>query len=227
MTFTRWPTNGRGPSDKPASRRKSAARRTVGPRVECLEDRVVLSMLTVVNLLDKGTGTLRAEIAAAHSGDTIVFAPSLDGQAITLTSGELLIKKNLTIAGPGAGELTISGGGLSRVFEVANKENVTLSGLTIRNGVALSSYGSCIFNGGMLTVRNSTLSDNSAFAGGGIYNGGTLTLGNSALSNNTASNCGGGIYNDGTLTVSADTLSANSTPQARGRASSTCRWPVA
>ena len=140
MSLTHWLSNCRGLSFQPASRRKTpAARRTVGPRLECLEDRVVLSTLTVLNHLDSGAGSLRADIAAAHSGDTIVFAPSLDGQTITLTSGELLIKKNLTIAGPGAGELTVSGGGLSRVFEVAQKENVTLSGLTISNGAAQSS----------------------------------------------------------------------------------------
>ena len=140
MSLTHWLSNCRGLSFQPASRRKTlAARRTVGPRLECLEDRVVLSTLTVLNHLDSGAGSLRAEIAAAHSGDTIVFAPSLDGQTITLTSGELLIKKNLTIAGPGAGELTVSGNDASRVFEVAQKENVTLSGLTISNGAAQSS----------------------------------------------------------------------------------------
>jgi hypothetical protein len=87
----------------------------------------VPSTLTVTNNLDSGTGSLRADIAAAHNGDTIVFAPSLDGQTITLTSGELLIRKNLTIAGPGAGELTVSGNHASRVFEVAKRENVILS----------------------------------------------------------------------------------------------------
>jgi hypothetical protein len=56
----------------------------------------------VLNNLDSGAGSLRAEIAAARSKDTIVFAPSLKGQTITLTSGELLIDKDLTIAGPEA-----------------------------------------------------------------------------------------------------------------------------
>ena len=51
--------------------------------------RDLLSTLTVTNILDSGAGSLRAEIAAARAGDTIVFAPILDGQTITLTSGEL------------------------------------------------------------------------------------------------------------------------------------------
>ena len=122
----------------------------------------MLSTLTVLNNLDSGAGSLRAEIAAAHNGDTIVFAPSLDGQTITLTKGELLINKNLTIAGPGAGELTVSGNHASRVFEVANGTHVALTGLTISNGLAVGGDGGGILNSGTLTVSGSTLSGNSA-----------------------------------------------------------------
>ena len=43
MSLTHWLSNGRGPSYKLASRRKTAARRTVGPRLEVLEDRRLLS----------------------------------------------------------------------------------------------------------------------------------------------------------------------------------------
>src|SRR6516225_655304 len=78
------------------------------PQVETLEHRDVPSTLTVTNNLDSGAGSLRAEIAAARSGDTIVFAPSLDGKTITLTHNELDITKNLTIQGPGAGQVTVS-----------------------------------------------------------------------------------------------------------------------
>ena len=53
----------------------------------------------VMNNLDSGPGSLRAEIAAARSNDTIEFAPSLDGRTITLTSGQLDIAENLTIQG--------------------------------------------------------------------------------------------------------------------------------
>ena len=133
-------------------------------------------------------------------GDTIDFAPSLDGQTITLTSGELLINKNLTIAGPGAGELTVSGNHASRVFEVAKGvKSATLSGLTISNGQAAVAGG--ILNDGTLTLSGSTLSDNTA--AGSIYVAG--------------SGVGGGIENDGTLTVSGSTLSGNSRQLGRRR----------
>src|SRR5438477_10056884 len=121
------------------------------PQLECLEDRWLPSTLTVTNNLDSGPGSLRAEIAAANakSKDTVVFAPGLDGQTITLTSGGLLINKDLTIAGPGAGQLTVSGGGVSGVFYVYSPKktiNVALSGLTISNGNNQGGTGGAIYN---------------------------------------------------------------------------------
>src|SRR5262245_24647173 len=61
---------------------------SVLPRLEILEDRTVLSTWTVTSPADSGDGSLRAMIAAAQDGDQIVFHPSLQGQTITLTSGQ-------------------------------------------------------------------------------------------------------------------------------------------
>src|SRR5690349_20387724 len=69
--------------------------------------------LTVTNTNDSGPGSLRQAIADAQSGDTITFASGLHGQTISLTSGQLAISRDLTINGPGAGQLAISAGGLS------------------------------------------------------------------------------------------------------------------
>jgi hypothetical protein len=204
-------------------------RRAAGfrPRLEVLEDRDVPSTLTVTNNLDSGQGSLRYEIAHASRNSTIVFAPSLDGQTITLTSGELDITTGLTIEGPGAGQLTISGDHNSRVFEVNARNPVVLSGLTISNGTALSnnvadpywSEGGGILNLSTLTVSGCILSGNTVPSttygllhanGGGIYNAGTLTVSNSTLSSNQADGSGGGIYNAGTATISGCTLSSPS-----------------
>jgi hypothetical protein len=192
------------------------------PRLEALEDRWLPSTLTVLNNLDSGAGSLRADIAAAQNGGTIVFAPSLNGQTITLTSGYLAISNNLTIQGPGASLLTISGNHLSQVFHVTGAQPVVLSGLTISNalGCGISNGGtltvsqstlsgnggSGIYNTGTLTVSQSTVSGN---GGSGIYNTGTLTVSGCTIAGNTAS-AGGGIYNLGTLTVSQSTLNGNS-----------------
>lgn len=199
----------------PQTKRRPATR--FRPRLEALEDRALLSTLSVLNANDSGPNSLRAEIAAAHSGDTIAFAPALNGQTITLTSGELLINKNLTISGPGADELTISGNNHSRIFEVSKGAQVSVSGLTIAKGFAANGGG--VLNNGTLTISDSTLSGNSAtatakgatHAGGAIDNFGTLSVNGCTLSANSAFP-GGGIDNNsnGTVTVSASSFSGNS-----------------
>src|SRR6266516_1049991 len=55
--------------------------------------------ITVTNTNDSGTGSLRQALTDAHDSDTINFAVT---GAISLTSGELVINKNITISGPGA-----------------------------------------------------------------------------------------------------------------------------
>src|ERR1700730_6668339 len=56
--------------------------------------------LTVFSGNDSGAGTLRQAIFDASSGDTINFALPQNVKTISLTSGELLINKNLTVNGP-------------------------------------------------------------------------------------------------------------------------------
>ena len=152
------------------------------PTLESLENRDLLSTLTVTNLGDtgvRGDGSLRGEIAAAANGDQIVFARSLACQTITLNAanGPLLLNKDLTIRGPGAARLTISGNNATEVFSIAAGATDTIKGLTIADGNA--DRGGGIFNAGTLTLDHSTLSGNHADGGGGgggIFNAGTLTL---------------------------------------------------
>src|SRR5262249_55809036 len=171
--------------------RPARLKRSFVPRLEGLEDRTVLSTLTVLNNLDSGLGSLRAAIADASSGDTIRFAPSLNGQTITLTSGELAISKNLDIEGPGASLLAVSGNDASRVFDISKRLTVTLAGLTITHGSA--DHGGGILNGAgaSLIVRAVALSNNRAtggLGGGAIFNDvrASLSIGDSSLTNNQA-----------------------------------------
>jgi predicted outer membrane repeat protein len=179
------------------------------PTLDVLEGRCLPSTLTVTNNLDSGRGSLRAEIAAAKAGDTINFAPNLNGQTITLTSGELLVNKNLTINGPGAGELTVSGNNASRVFDLPEVA-ASFSGMTIQGGNADTGGGIANFYGA-LTIDNCIITGNSAsYQGGGIFNNGALSLTNCSLTGNSASSSGGAIYDyAGSFTVQLSTISGN------------------
>jgi CSLREA domain-containing protein len=158
-----------------------------------------------------GVCTLRAAIEEANAlagDDTINFAVT---GTITLGGTQLTIDSNLTITGPGADQLTISGNDASRVFDI-NSGTVTISGLTITDGNAAGGGGIYNYVTGDLTLNNCTVSGNKATgAGGGIYNYyGDLTLNNCTVSGNKATGVGGGIYNFyGDLTLNNCTVSGN------------------
>jgi hypothetical protein len=197
------------------------------PRLEILEDRTVLSTVTVTNAADSGDGSLRAVIAAAQSGDQIVFDPSLQGQTITLTSGQLALTKSLDIEGPGADLLAVSGNHANRVFSISGGVTVTLAGLTITDGRAAGATGGGgILNvGSTLTLAHDVLSHNQALGapgtivrGGGIFNMSAATLtvtdslfvDNQAVGATGANGVGGGIANlSSQLTVSSSTFVGN------------------
>ena len=231
MFFSSWL---RKPNAKPRTSRRAAS--TFRPRLEILEGREVPSTLKVTTYFDGGPGSLRYEIAQAKSGDTITFDRNLGSPVVYVTNGELVINKNLTIKGPGAGALTIEayagGGRTSRIFEVDGAgTTVSLSGLTFDNGGGTFSinsfydqpydgYGGAVLNFGTLTVSNCTLggplSANFAKNGGGaIANFGTMAIAGCDVFDNRA-NDGGGIYNAGTMTVTGGHVSANSASEFGG-----------
>jgi hypothetical protein len=196
------------------------------PRLEGLEDRTALSTLTVLNVLDKGAGSLRDTITSAKSGDTIVFAPNLERQTITLTSDQLTINKSLDIEGPGASLLAISGNDANRVFSINEGFTVAIAGLTITHGRAQGANGGGgILNAGStLTVANDVFSSNEhfggTFTGGGAISNvkganlaviGSAFVGNQAIGGDGGDNAlGGGIVNSSsTATVTRCTFTGN------------------
>jgi hypothetical protein len=136
--------------------------------------------------------------------NTISFASSLNGATITVTPTFLELKgSGGTQTIDGGGQITLSGNNNNPIFQTDPGVPHVLTGLTLtagKNRVA----GGAIYNFGMLTVTNSTLTGNSAQYGGGIANGsgGSLTVSNDIFSGNWAL-WGGGIdnLNLGTLTV--------------------------
>jgi hypothetical protein len=189
-----------------------------------------------------GDCSLREAVLAAdgHAGaDSITFARGLSGETVELTAGELLLRRKLTIFGPGASKLKVSGNQQSRVFHVTGGQ-ITIRGITIKNGhedatptgpkCPNSSASYYMFGGGILQDAGSLkldrvkVSNNSVLrspAGGAIVGGGgigivdgTLLLTHSRLTGNTADGGaiseGGGIVNCiGEVTLNRTTV-ANS-----------------
>lgn len=162
-----------------------------------------------------GANTLRGRLDAANSDANephlITFDFAVACPVITLNgSSSLPVFRDMTIQGPGAAELTVSGGNLSGVFDVYS-DAATISGLTIAGGTFV--FGGGIFNSGTLTVRDAVIRDNHATVlGGGAYNNdfAVLHLVDTLVENNTSDVHGGGIFSLGVLSISNSTISGNS-----------------
>ncbi|WP_207267461.1 Ig-like domain-containing protein [Pseudomonas sp. FW300-N1B4] len=138
-----------------------------------------LATWTATNNANTGVGSLRAALASAQNGDIVTFSSSM---TVQLTS-ELLINKNITVDGDlnndGAADVILDGQYRTRVIEVTAGSIVTLDGLVITRGLVSGNGG----NGGYGATG--------AMAGG-IFNAGILTLNNVSVTSNGASGGGGG-----------------------------------
>ena len=237
----------RGRGRKRTYARKPCPASSLG--LELLEDRTAPAVLTVNSVADNTTAdsvlTLREAIAVVSGNlgrslttqekaqvtgtlgqnDTIQFQLPAGPQTITLTGGALSFTKSVSINGPGASSLTISGNNASRVLVAGTiysqnlSLDVNISGLTITKGSAVSgsnNYGGGLLNFGTTTVSNAAFTNNAggSSGGGAIYNDGALTVDNSTFSANSVTSSGGhggGIQNTGsaTLTVNGSTFTGN------------------
>ncbi len=223
-------------------RRQRGAASSRRPWFEPLEERRLLA-ITVNTLVDEldgsivdGNVSLRDAIAAAPVGETINFAPALNGQTITLSLGELVLDKSVKIdASALADGITIDASGNdptpavdkgdgSRVFritdELPGEISVELRGLTLTGGDVSGNGGAVLFSrAGSLTITSSTITGNRALAGGGIHavasNSTTVTIRDSTISGNVAVGDGGGVYlsassGGGAASIIQSTISGNS-----------------
>ena len=178
------------------------------------------STIVVTSVLDSGAGTLRQAIAAAVAGDTITFSLP-DNAQITLTSGQLVIDKSLSIAGPGANRLTVrrsaaAGTPAFRIFAIfgnMSNINVSLSGLTISNGSESTGAGIFSSTANLSISKVAVVGNTSSADGGGIFFSAgalaaVLTVDGSTISGNSGTD-GAGIYTGATTNIKSSTFSGN------------------
>ncbi|MDT8386327.1 MAG: hypothetical protein RQ736_02350 [Thiogranum sp.] len=178
--------------------------------------------------------TLRAAVMEANAfagADTIYLGQGTYRLAIpgnaehAAATGDLDVLDTLTINGINATSTIIDAGGIDRAFELINAGPVTMSRLTIQNGIAgrnTPGYGVDFAGGGIFNVGNTSslmlnevvIRNNSARTGGGLFNiFSSMTVANSAIYDNTATAGNGGGIGEGIggyVEIYNSTLSGNS-----------------
>jgi len=160
--------------------------------VDTLADGSVAGQCTLRDAFDAANAdTTVAGCGAGSGADDIVFDAGLSG-TLTLTSDLIEATSEISLAGPGPSDITISGSGAYRLFGVSTAQgSLSVSGLTLDDGYASSIYGgaaAAAISGSALSLSNCVISNNSASSGsyGGAVLAGdaTLTIDNCEFSNN-------------------------------------------
>ncbi|MCI0567478.1 MAG: hypothetical protein L0Z52_04690, partial [Acidobacteria bacterium] len=177
-----------------------------------LASSVQAATITVTSPADDGTGSLRQAIATAVSGDEISFDPTMAGVPVQLTSGQIVIDKDLTITGLGRNATSIVIAALppqdypnrNRILNIVPGVSVGIDSLTLSDdwyGYDVPEGGGAILNKGNLTVINSVVTGASRTAGGAITNEGDLNLINTKVTG-SAEHSGGALVNGGRVQIS-------------------------
>ncbi|MEO1509259.1 MAG: hemolysin, partial [Cyanobacteria bacterium J06633_23] len=128
-----------------------------------------MATITVTSNANQGSGSLREAISIAKDGDTIKFAKNLAQKTITLTTGQLILGKSITLDGQNVPGLTISGNRSSRVFQIEKNIDITIKDLRIAEGKVNSEGGGIrARQGSSLTLVNTQIENNVSELGGGL-----------------------------------------------------------
>ena len=171
---------------------------------------------------NEGTLTLRNTTVSGSSAGRDTGCRTTDPNLLCSEGGGIWNAGTLTLM-----DSTVSGNSAPFGGGISNRDgSLTVIDSVIRMnsadgcrvGDAFCSFGGGVWNSGVLTVGNSTVSGNASDWGGGIFNRGVRepTIRNSTISGNDASFDGGGLLNFGTLTVTDSTVADNVAGQSGG-----------
>lgn len=175
----------------------------------------------VTTNLDDGSGSLRSVLLGVSAGDTITFDPSIFGDTIHLKN-ELQICSDVTIMGPTASSISLSGGDSCRIMYITRGHHVEISNLNFINGNATSGEdGGALLVFGSVQLKNCWLTNNYASDDGGAIaiadSNAAAVLDSCTLLQNTCGDDGGALRCfDGQLTLNATTVGNNSSPSYGG-----------
>lgn len=194
-------------------------RRSGLPDFQVLEDRCLLSAITVTSLEDNldvdGQVTLREAIHAANTDtsvdgsakgdgpDTILFAEGLTG-TIRMSLGVYQLTSDIAVVGPGSHVLTIDAQQQSEIFVIDEGtpyviKEAEISGLTLTQATRSTVFrgtSGAIRNFEILVVSDCVVTGNSV-SGLSNVGGGIVVIKHSVFSQNAAPAYGGGIFNSG------------------------------
>lgn len=212
----------------------SARARRAGARVTWLALPSAILTVAASATAMPAAPALAAVACSAPSLVSAISSANRTGGTVTLASGctyTLMGRNNSTDGGTGlpviSGKVTVRGSATTirrssatgiaafRLFDVAHGGSLTLSGLTLSNGLANdgANGGGAVDSHGTLSVSGVTFSGNKSPAatgtsGGAIDSSGTLTVTNSTFTGNTAQE-GGGILSQSAATITNTTFSRN------------------
>jgi hypothetical protein len=174
---------------------------------------VEMRPVVVTKATDAGAGSLRQVIADAADDSDVLFDPAVFSvpRTVTTAAGEMVIATRLTVLGPGADRLTLSGGNAGRIFRILAGVDVALSDLRLADGS--TSNGGAITSSSNLAVNRCAVANNrAANVGGGlaIDSGAVGRFAASTLSGNRSGLRGGAVHLLGaTATFANCTISGN------------------
>ena len=229
-----------GISPNPATAAPAAATITVNTTIDEMTANSACSLREAIYGVNNGIYTYGCTLSG--SGAVTINLPAGDflldhtgaNEDPGLT-GDLDILTSMTITGVSPESTTINGNNSDRVFDIlaGSTAEVTISNLTIEDGLVTTQHGGGIRNNANLTLNNVVIQDNDTYLdGGGIYHksgaaplspptgitqpapaaiGATLMLQNSTVHGNLARGNGGGIFNaaGSNLTVDYSTIDTN------------------